>query len=187
MTREVQAPKTGLRPSSFFSELLKRPMFRAVQHPATFSAAHPGRRRNSRPSISGSSRRIYGPTSLAQQKYRPSGHRGVVQRTLRKEWVASCTVESCGFKSGLLGHRVQCVATSVGSPCPLRDGNSGRLLCVSVPVFLPVPRDEIFNGASAVCVHRHGSGEFTALDDRFIEKEIGDGGCGSGRHRRSLG
>ena len=42
-------------------------------------------------------------------------------------------------------------------------------------VVLAVPRDEVFNGASAICVHRHGSGDLAAFDDGFVEQEIGDG------------
>ena len=40
-----------------------------------------------------------------------------------------------------------------------------------------MPANKVFDGIPAVNVHRHGSGEFTAFDDGFIEKQVGDGGA----------
>ena len=45
---------------------------------------------------------------------------------------------------------------------------------VGVLVSFTVPTDQIFYGASTVAVDRYGSGNLTAFDDGFIEKQIGD-------------
>ena len=44
-------------------------------------------------------------------------------------------------------------------------------------VVLPVPADKILDCLPAVGIHRHGkTGDFTTFDDRFIKKQIRDGG-----------
>lgn len=51
-----------------------------------------------------------------------------------------------------------------------------RTVFVYGVVSLPVPRNEIGNGLSAVAIDGDGTADFSAFDDASVEKEIGDGG-----------